>query len=145
MDKMNKENPEDLKKPENLPAPESPAKPRKEKKEKTKMEKLQADNVQLPILVELTYSISVLLLIFVGLAVMIVSFRTGASLLHILLRTSTAMLAMGSLFVLIFYQVSSGALQASLAEQEEAQMAQTQEAQISDAPANLELQNVTEA
>jgi hypothetical protein len=144
---MKKENPEDIKNPENPPAPETPAKPRKEKKEKPKKEKRkpQGNDVHLPVLVELTYSVSVLLLILVGLSVVIVSVLTGASLLNLVLRTSAAMLAIGCLLVVIFYQVSSGSLQASLAEQEEAQKKPAQETEIPEARANPETHTKAEA
>ena len=136
---MKKENPEDSKNPETPPAPETPAKPRKEKK------KTQADDIQLPVLVELTYSISIILLIFVGLAVIVVSVLTGASLLNIILRTSASMLSMGSLVVLIFHQVSTGVLQASLVEQEEAQKAHSEESENHETPQNIETQDMVEA
>jgi outer membrane biosynthesis protein TonB len=144
---MKKENPEDIKNPENPPAPGTPAKPRKEKKEKPKKEKkpLPVNDVHLPVLVELTYSISVLLLILVGLSVVIVSVLTGASLLNLVLRTSAAMLAMGCLLVVIFYQVSSGSLQASLAEQEESQKKSAEEIEIPEAQANSETHSKAEA
>jgi hypothetical protein len=144
MDKMNKENPEDSKNPETPPAPETPAKPRKEKKEK-KNKETQPDDMHLPVLVELTYSISVILLIFVGLAVTVVSVLTGASLLNIILRTSAAMLSMGSLVVLIFHQVSTGVLQASIVEQEEAQKAHSEESENHETPQNIETQDMVEA
>ena len=140
---MKIENPETIKNPETPPALETPAKPRKEKKREKK--KPQPDDVQLPVLVELTYSVSVLLLIFVGLAVIIVSDLTGASVLNIILRTSAAMLAMGSLVVLIFHQISSGVLQASLVEQEEAQKAQSEESENHETPQKIETQDMVEA
>jgi hypothetical protein len=135
---MKKEKPEDLKNPEKPPAPKTPAKPPKEKKEKKKKEKKKppVDDMQLPVLVELTYTVSVLLFIFVGLTVMIVSVLTGSSLLNLVLRTSASLLALGCLLVIIYYQVSSGVLQASLVEQEEAQKAQAEE--HAQKPENLE-------
>jgi hypothetical protein len=144
---MKTENPEDVKNPETPPVPEAPAKPRKAKQEKKKKEKKQpkADDAQLPVLVELAYSISVILLIFVGLAVMIVSVITGASLLNLVLRTSAAILAMGSLTVLIFHQISSGVLQASLVEQEEAQKVQPEISESHESPETTETPNMAEA
>jgi hypothetical protein len=145
---MKKEISEDPKNPENPPVPAAlvKPKPRKEQQEKKKKEKKQpqADDIQLPVLVELTYSVSVCLLIFVGLAVIIVSLLTGASLLDLVLRTSAAMLAVGCLLVVIFYQVSSGTLQASLAEQEEAQK-KAEEAETPESSANFEIHEVVEA
>ena len=140
---MKKDNPEPSKNPGHSPAPETPVSGRKEKKKEKKP--TRSNDVQLPVLVELTYSVSVSLLIVVGLAVMLVSFLTGASLLDLVLRTSAAMLAMGSLVVVIFHLVSSGVLQASLVEQEEAQKAQTQELEIPESPANPETSAMEEA
>ena len=136
---------EEVKNPEPSSVPEASAKARKEKKEKKKKEKkpAPADGVQLPVLVELTYSVSVILLIFVSLAMIATSVLTGASLLNILLRTSVAILVMGSLLILISSQVSSGLLQASLVEQEEFQKAQN-EATL-ETPVNPESQETTEA
>ena len=144
---MKNENDEEVKDPQASSAPETPAKPPKEKKEKKKKEKkpVQADGVPLPVLVEFTYSVSVILLIFVGLAMIIVSFLTGASLLNLLLRTSVAILVMGGLLMLISSQVSSGLLQASLVEQEEAQRAQSEEAEAPESSVNLESHEMAEA
>ena len=144
---MNKANEEEVKNPETPPVPEASVKPRKEKKEKKKKEKkpAQADGVQLPVLVELTYSVSMILLIFVALAMIVVSFLTRASLLNLLLRTSVAILVMGGLLILISSQVSSGVLQASLVEQEEAQKAQSEEVQPSESQEILENHETAEA
>jgi hypothetical protein len=138
---MKKEN------PETPLVPEAPVKPRQEKKEKPKKEKKkpQADEVQLPILVELTYSVSILFLIFVGLAMIVVSVLTGANLLNLILRTSAALLFVGSLVVLIFHQVSSGVLQASLVEQEEARKAQPEESENLESPTRTVAQETAEA
>ena len=128
-------------------ASEPPAQPRKEKKEKKQKEKKTPplDSVQLPVLVELTYSAAIVLLIFVGLAVIVVSVMTGASLLNLVLRTSAAILGMGGLLMVIFYQVSSGVLQASLVEQEEAQTSKMEEPQNPESPAMIEMQDTPEA
>ena len=144
---MNKTNEEEVKNPEPPSVPEASVKPRKEKKEKKKKEKkpAQADGVQLPVLVELTYSVSMILLIFVALAMIVVSFLTRASLLNLLLRTSVAILVMGGLLILISSQVSSGVLQASLVEQEEAQKAQSEEVQPSESQEILENHETAEA
>jgi hypothetical protein len=141
---MKKENDEDLKSLENAPAPEASAKLPKEKNEKKTKEKKpsQVDGVQLPVLVELTYSVSVILLIFVSLAVITVSVLTGVSLLNLVIRTSVTILALGSLLILISSQVSSGVLQASLVEQEEFQKMQSADAEI---PEGSEAQEAAEA
>jgi hypothetical protein len=69
-------------------------------------------------------------LILVGLAMIIVAVLTGASLLNLILRTSAAMLATGSLVALIYHHVSSGMLQASLVEQEGTRKEQTDELDV---------------
>lgn len=144
MKQENKENVKDLANPS---APETLAKPRKEKKEKKKRRErpASAEDLRLPILVELTYGVAAMLLIFVGLAMIVVSFLTGASLLHLVLRTTVAILVMGCLSMLIASQVSSGVLQASLVEQEEAPRAQKEEAQSPENSANLESRQTAEA
>lgn len=125
-------------KPETSTLKKAP-KPRKEKKPKAP----KTDGVQLPVLVEFTYTISIILLILLGLAMIVISFLTGASLLNLVLRTSVAILVMGSLLMLIASQVSSGVLQASLVEQEEFQKAQG--AENPESPATVENQEVAEA
>ena len=141
---MKKEDVENIKSPEEPSAPKPSAKAPKEKKKKEK-QKLSVETVQLPVLVELTYSASTILLIFVSLAVIIVSVLTGASLLNLVIRTSVAILVMGSLLILIFSQVSSGMLQASLMEQEESQKAPAEEAWAQENPTDLESHEMAEA
>ena len=141
---MKKEDAEDVKNPEDPSAPAVPVKTRKEKKKKEKKNR-QTDGIQLPVLVEFTYTISVMLLVFVGLAVIIISFFTGASLLHLVLRTSAAMLAMGCLLMVIFQQVSSGVLQASLVEQEEVQTTKTEKAEPAEGSVIPENHEMAEA
>lgn len=101
-----------------------PAKIRKVKKED--------DGVRLPFLVEFTYSISTILLLFLGLSMAVVSFITGANLLNLVLRTSVAVLVMGSLLMLISSQISSGVLTASLAEQKEAREVKSEETESAE-------------
>jgi hypothetical protein len=141
---MNAENAEDLKDPETPPVQQAQAKPRKQKPRKVK-KRTQTDDTPLPYLIELTYTISVLLLIFVGLAMIIVSVLTGASLPNLILRTTAAMLAMGSLVALIYHQVSSGVLQASRIEQEEAVRKQAEEPEVSEQPVAVEISESVEA
>lgn len=139
---MKNENPDAAEKADNPPKPESgksKAKPaRKPKKSK------ETDSVQLPLLVEFTYTMSTLLLIFLGLTVLTVSFVSGASLFSLVLRTGIAMLVMGALLVLISSQVSAGVLAAGLAEQEELQQAQIEETKNAENAANTENIEVTD-
>ena len=132
---MKKEKKDTVLNTETPAAPKAPAKPRKDKK-KPKPKPKQTDAVRLPVLVELTYALSTILLVFVGLAMMITSFLNGATLLNLVLRTSVALLVIGSLLVFISSQVSSGVLQASLVEQEQAQMSQPPQPDEADKPSN---------
>ncbi len=93
--------------------PAEAAKPKKEKK--------QPSGTRLPFLVEFTYSISTLLLIFLAMAVLITSYLAGANLFFMILRTGVAVTALGSLLVVIAKQISSGLLFAARIEQEEAE------------------------
>jgi hypothetical protein len=125
--------------PENQTPALAPAKAKKEKKQKP------VDAVQLPVLVELTHTVSTILLIFVGVSMAMISLLTGASLLNLVLRTSVALLVIGSLLAMISSQVSSGLLQASLIEQEEAQKSQIEKAEAPETPSDIETHNVAEA
>ena len=77
------------------------------------------DDFRLPVLVEFAYTASALLVILASLMVVVVSFVMGASLLDIVIRTAVTILVIGGLLTLVSWQVSAGALQASLAEQQE--------------------------
>jgi len=104
--------------------------------------KKEVDGVRLPVLVEFTYTISVLLLLFLGLTVIVISFISGASLLNLVLRTGVAIVVMGALLMLISSQISSGVLNASMVEQEELNKKQSDESQDS---ANIENHSTVEA
>lgn len=80
--------------------------------------KKETDDLRLPLLVELTFTISVLFIILVSLSVLITSIVSGANLLHLVLRTGVTLLVLGSLVTLISSQISSGMLAASRAEKE---------------------------
>jgi hypothetical protein len=82
--------------------------------------------VQLPVLVEFTYTMSSILLIFLALTMIGISFVTGASLLHLVVRTSVAILVMGGLLMLVSSQISTGVMSGSLVEQEEPHKTQTE-------------------
>lgn len=140
---MKKEKKDAVPNPETPAVPKAPAKPRKEKKPKPP----KSDGVQLPVLVEFTYAFSTILLIFVGLAMIITSLLNGATLLNLVLRTSVALLVLGSLLLFISSQVSSGVLQASFVEQEQAKTSQQPQADEIREPANaanLEVLDMTE-
>jgi hypothetical protein len=89
------------------------------KKAKQPKQPKRDDGMYLPVLVEFTFTSSVIFLILVFLAMAAVSWLTGTSLLDFVLRTSAAMGVLGSLLMVVSRQVSTGVLNASLAEREE--------------------------
>ncbi|HEX2993903.1 MAG TPA: hypothetical protein VHP14_03710 [Anaerolineales bacterium] len=93
--------------------PAEPVKPKKEKK--------SSGGVRLPFLLEFTYTISMLVLIFLALTVLVTSFLSGAGLFTVVLRTVVAVIVVGGLLMLISSQISSGLLFAAKIEQEEAE------------------------
>lgn len=95
--------------------PAKAAKPKREKKEKP------SGGAQLPFLLEFTYTVSTLILIFLALAVIVTSVFAGVSLYGIVLRTSVAVIIVGVLLYLISSQISSGFLFATKIEQDEAE------------------------
>ena len=110
---MKKDNVEEVQEPANPSPAASPAKAPREKKPKQPRKAKKntaADDLHLPVLVEFTYTVSTILFIFVGLAMIIISVLTGASLLDLVLRTSAALFAVGGVLLLISSQVSSGVL-----------------------------------
>lgn len=117
---------------ENQPNPKAPevakkakikiAKPKKEKKEKK-----ETNTVQLPVLVEFTYTISIVLLIVLALTIFVISFLNGASLFTLVLRTGVTIFVMGGLLTFISSQVVSGLLFSSKVEQEEYEKKQSEE------------------
>ena len=112
---MKNENTEELEnQPKLQPSKASPKKPAK-----VKQEKKDVDGVRLPVLVEFTYTVSLLILLVLGLTIAVTSFLNGVSLFAVVFRTGVAMLVIGSLLMLIASQVSSGMLFSSLVEQEE--------------------------
>jgi len=85
---------------------------------KPKKEKV-VEKDQLPVLVELAYTVSVIVVILATLLVMLVSIFTQASLLDLIIRTSVTIVVIGGLAMVISWQISAGMLAASLEEQEE--------------------------
>lgn len=120
---MKKESTENL---ENQPIPETPDQSKKSKKKSVKPKK-DFDGVQLPVLVEFTYTISILLLIVLALTTVVISFLNGANLFMLVLRTSVTIFVMGGLLTLISSQVASGLLFSSRVEQEEYEKQQAEE------------------
>lgn len=98
------------------PAPVPPA----AKPVKAPKKKKETESFHLPVLMELLFTFSGLLLIGVFLSMTITAWLTGTSLLAFLLRTSAALLVLGALLALMIRQVSAGVIAAGLAEQEEA-------------------------
>ena len=86
-----------------------------------KKQKRQANGAPLPFLLEFTYTMSTLILIFLALAIMITSIFAGAGLFAVLLRTSVAIIVVGGLLMLISSQISSGLLFAVRIQQEAAE------------------------
>jgi|GEM_PF-2638150 hypothetical protein len=113
---------------ENQPNPPTSEKPKKsEKAARVKKDKRNIDGIRLPVLVEFTYTISVLLLIVLVSTIILISILNGASLFTLVLRASVAMFVMGGLLALISSQVSSGLLFSTRVEQEEYEETQSEE------------------
>ena len=109
---------------------------------KVRKTKKEDDGVRLPVLIEFTYTIAMLLLLFLGLTVIVTAILSGANLLTLLIRTGVTLLLMGGLLMLIFSQVSSGMLFASLVELNEEPKPSAKE---SDHSAEIENQSKVEA
>ena len=95
------------------------AKPVKAKPVKEKKKKVVSDGVFLPVLVEFTYTFSVIILILLFLSVVSVSILTGTKLLDIVVRTSVSMMVVGSLLLMLSRQVSMDVISASILEKKE--------------------------
>jgi hypothetical protein len=110
---------ENMEEPENTPKSQQVPDASGKKPAKVRKDNREIEGVRLPILVEFTYTISLLILLVLGLTIAVTSFLHGVGLFAVVLRTGLAMLVIGSLLMLIASQVSSGMLFASLVEQEE--------------------------
>lgn len=141
---MKNENTENV---ENQPVPKDPdASGNSEKKPaKPKKGKKEVNAVQLPVLVEFTYTISVLFLMALALTIIVISLLKGASLLTLVLRASVTIFVMGGLLMLISSQVSSGLLFSSQVELDEHEKAQSEEINNSADSAELEDHDKAEA
>ncbi len=114
-----------MKKEKNVPAENKNATPQpKQKAAKVRKSKKQPGDVRLPFLLELSYTVSTIILILLGLIIMITSYLAGAGLFTIVLRTGVAIIVVGALLMLIVSQISSGLLFSVKIEQEEEQRKQ---------------------
>jgi hypothetical protein len=107
---------------------QTPTKDRKSKK--------QTEAVHLPVLLELIYFLSTIILILLALVIMGTSFLAGASLFTIVLRTAVAVTVVGALLMLIASQISSGLLFSVKVDQEEEQKKQEEAAAMSSEELN---------
>jgi hypothetical protein len=110
---------EKIEQPTEEKKPAKPAKADSKKPAKKAKQQKQDDGMYLPVLVEFTFTSSVIILILMFLVITVVSWRTGASLLDFVLRTGIAMGVLGGLLMVVSRQVSTGVLNANLAEIEE--------------------------
>lgn len=124
---MKKEN--EIKLVTDAPAEQKPPAPKSKpvKKEKKKKEALPSDGIILPVLVEVTYTSSAVILAVLFTTVVGVSMLTGAKLLDIVIRTSTAMLVIGGLLVLISRQISADVFNAAMMQKKEEEEKQQHE------------------
>ena len=99
------------------------AKPKTVKKVKEK----KRDSVELPMLVEIAFTFSGILLVSVTVAVAVISVVTGAGLYEIFLRTLVAILAMGGVLWLFNWQFSGGVLHGAIMTLEEEEKAKQAE------------------
>jgi hypothetical protein len=69
--------------------------------------------VQLPLLVELTFSISIMMIVLIDAAVIVISITNGASWTDLILRTVVSTIVMGIVLLLLAQTVSSGVIAAA--------------------------------
>jgi uncharacterized membrane-anchored protein len=113
---------EQMKKGQNASTESMEGKPKtKKNSSKASKSRKQSNNIHLPFLLELTYTLSTIILILLALAVMVTSFLAGAGLFTVVLRTGVAVSVVGGVLMLISYQISSGLLFSVKIEQEEEQ------------------------
>jgi hypothetical protein len=119
--------------------PVKPAKADAKKAAKKVKPQKQDDGMYLPVLVEFTFTSSVVFLILVFLAMVVVSWLTGTSLLDFAFRSSVALGALGGLLMVVSRQVSTDVLSASLAEiEEKMRQSASEELVTPDEPEKLE-------
>ena len=123
---------------ENAEPEKKDAKPSKAAKKKK-----ESDGFHLPVLVEFTFTVSVVLLVIVFLAMAAISWMTGTSLLDFVLRTSTSMLVLGGLLMVVTRQVSTGVMEAKLGELED-MLRQPSDRETKDSPEKDEVPENTD-
>jgi hypothetical protein len=129
---------DEMKKEKNSTAKDIQGKPKEKRSARAKKGTEQMESVQLPFLLELTYTLSTLILALLGLTIMITSLLAGAGLFAVILRTAVAVTLMGGLLMLIASQISSGLLFSVKIEQEEEQKKQEEAATMMNNPEDLE-------
>jgi hypothetical protein len=98
-------------KPEEKPIKKTAESLKPEKKTEKKSRK--AAKVQLPLLVEMTFSISILLIVLIDATVVVISITNGASWTDLILRTIVSTIVMGIVLLLLVQTVSSGVIAAA--------------------------------
>jgi hypothetical protein len=115
---------------------EDEPKPKPKKKAKEK----KVDTVELPMLVEIAFTFSGILLVAVSLVVAAISFITGAAPLEIFLRTLVTIMAMGGVLWLFNWQFNTGVMQSAMRalEEEEKEKIRLMEEQVKEQMTGLE-------
>jgi ABC-type multidrug transport system fused ATPase/permease subunit len=112
-----------------------PANAAKKKKKETDKKKKEAESITLPVLIEFIFTFVTIFLILVFLTMTIVAWLTRITLFDFVLRTSVALLMLGSLLLLLVRQVAADIFRASQAElEEEKNKALAQEIQDPEPP-----------
>lgn len=96
-----------------------PVESNKGKKRKEKKVKPPAETVELPMAVELAFTVSALLLVLVNIAVIVISVASGAGLVDIFIRSLATTVGLGILLWLFSWQFSTAALQGAMKLQQE--------------------------
>ncbi len=89
--------------------------------------KKEPKSVPLPLLVEFGFTASIIFLLLLDLLVVIILLLSGASLVDLVIRTSVTTLVMGSLLMLLSWQLATGVLHASQTKPAEPQPAESGE------------------
>jgi hypothetical protein len=91
--------------------------------------KKKPDGASLPLLVEFTITLCIIIVVIVFLTIVVNSILTGVTLLDFVFHTSVSILVIGGLLTLIARQITSGMLSASTLVEEP-----SEELEISDLP-----------
>jgi hypothetical protein len=101
--------------PKNTPVQASPAKPdKKNVKDKKKVKAPKAEQIELPLMVEVAFSFSWIFLILVDCVVVWVSFSAGATWTDIFVRVVVSTVIIGIVLWLLSMNLSNGSLAAAL-------------------------------